>query len=84
VFAAAATVAAITVVGWTAMSVIGESAVVAKAGEATTVSAARLRPYTVPADYLLAHQEYSPATAMQGPYLHAVGTQPADAPADRP
>jgi sigma-E factor negative regulatory protein RseA len=82
-FAAAATVAAITVVGWTAMSVIGENpAAVAKAGEATTVSAARLRPYTVPADYLLAHQEYSPTTA--GPYLRAVGTQPADAPADRP
>jgi hypothetical protein len=66
--------------------VLGETAIVAKAGEVTTVGAARLRPSAVPADYLLAHQEYSPATAMQGmgPYLRAVGTQPADAPADRP
>jgi sigma-E factor negative regulatory protein RseA len=86
IFAAAATVAAVTVVGWTAMSVIGESpAMVAKAGDAVSVGAARLRPSTVPADYLLAHQEYSPATAMQiGPYMRAVGIQPAEAPADRP
>jgi len=86
IFAAAATVAAVTVVGWTAMSVIGESpAAVAKASEAGSLSAARLRPSTVPADYLLAHQEYSPATAMQmGPYMRAVGTQPAETPADRP
>ncbi len=86
IFAAAATVAAVTVVGWTAMSVIGENpAMIARAGEAVSVGAARLRPSTVPADYLLAHQEYSPATAMQmGPYMRAVGVQPAEAPADRP
>ena len=85
-FAAAATVAAITVVGWTAMSVLGDTPTgVAKAGEATAVSAARVRPSAVPADYVLAHQEYSPAAAIQGvgPYLRAVGTM-ADAPADRP
>ncbi|MEP6679457.1 MAG: RseA family anti-sigma factor, partial [Betaproteobacteria bacterium] len=86
-FAAAATVAAITVVGWTAMSVLGDTpTAVAKAGEASAVSAARVRPSTVPADFLLAHQEYSPAAAIQGvgPYLRAVGTQVADEPADRP
>ena len=82
-FAAAATVAAITVVGWTAMSVLGDTpTAVAKAGEATAVSAARVRPATVPADYLLAHQEYSPSAAIQGvgPYLRAVGTQVTDEP----
>ena len=79
-FAAAATVAAVTVVGWTAMSVVGDPpAAVAKAGEASAISAARVRPSTIPADYLLAHQEYSPATAMQGvgPYIRAVAA-PAD------
>lgn len=86
-FAAAATVAAITVVGWTAMSVLGDTpTAVAKAGEASAVSAARVRPAAVPADYLLAHQEYSPAAAIQGvgPYLRAVGTQVTDEPAERP
>jgi len=85
-FAAAATVAAVTVVGWTAMSVLGDTpAAVAKAGEASAVSAARVRPATIPADYLLAHQEYAPG-AIQGvgPYLRAVGTQVTDAPSDQP
>jgi sigma-E factor negative regulatory protein RseA len=83
-FAAAATLAAITVVGWTAMSVLGETpTAIAKAGEATAVSAARVRPSAVPADYLLAHQEYSTSAAIQGvgPYLRAVGTQVTDEPA---
>jgi hypothetical protein len=33
--------------------------------------AAQIRPLTVPADYLLAHQEYAPANALQsvGPYM---------------
>jgi len=41
-----------------------------------------LRPQSVPEDYLLAHQEYSPATAMQGvgPYLRAVSVPLADSP----
>ena len=85
-FAAAATVAAVTVVGWTAMSVVGDPpAAVAKAGEASAISAARVRPSTIPADYLLAHQEYAPG-AIQGvgPYLRAVGTQVSDAPSDQP
>lgn len=85
-FAAAATVAAITVVGWTALSIVGDNpAAMAKAREATAVSAARVRSQTVPADYLLAHQEYQPA-AIQGvgPYLRAVAAQGGDPPADRP
>ena len=86
-FAAAATVAAITVVGWTAMSVLGDPpTAVAKAGEATAISASRVRPSAVSPDFLLAHQEYSPAAAIQGvgPYLRAVGTQVTDDPAERP
>jgi len=74
-WAAAATIAAVTVVGWTAMSLVGETpAAMAKAGEATVVSAARARPAPVPSDYLLAHQEYSPSTAIPGvgPYLRSV------------
>ena len=77
-WAIAATLAAVTVVGWTASSLLGDTpAAVAKAGEATAVSAARVRASTIPADYLMAHQEYSPAAAIQGvgPYLRAVATQ---------
>jgi negative regulator of sigma E activity len=83
-WAIAATLAAVTVVGWTASSLVGETpAAVAKAGEATAVSAARLRPSTIPADYLIAHQEYSPGAAMRGvgqPYVRAVATQGGDRP----
>ena len=82
-WAIAATLAAVTVVGWTATSLLGETpAAVAKAGEATAVSAARVRPSTIPADYLLAHQEYSPGAAIRGvaPYVRAVATQGGDRP----
>lgn len=74
-WAAAASVAAVTVVGWTAFSLVDATpAGMAKAGEAGTVRAAQIRPLTVPADYLLAHQEYAPANALQsvGPYLRDV------------
>ena len=45
------------------------------------VRAAQMRPATVPADYLLAHQEYSPANALQGvgPYLRDVAATSAAA-----
>ena len=39
---------------------------IAKAREAATVRAAQVRPQAVPPDYLLAHQEYSPTTQIQG------------------
>ena len=74
-WAAAASLAAMTVVGWTAYSLIDSTpAGIAKAGEAGTMRAAQIRPLTVPADYLLAHQEYAPANALQsvGPYLRDV------------
>src|SRR5207248_2354168 len=57
-WAIAATLAAVTVVGWTASSLVGDTpAGLAKAGEATAVSAARVRTSTIPVDYLNAHQE---------------------------
>jgi sigma-E factor negative regulatory protein RseA len=74
-WAAAASVAAVTVVGWTAYSLVDATpAGFAKAGEAGTMRAAQIRQITVPQDYLLAHQEYSPANALQsvGPYLRDV------------
>jgi len=74
-FAAAASLAAVTVVGWTAYSMVDATpAAFAKMRDAGTMSAAQMRPATVPADYLLAHQEYAPANALQGvgPYLRDV------------
>jgi sigma-E factor negative regulatory protein RseA len=81
-WAVAATLAAVTVVGWTAFSMIDVPPdAVAKAREAATVRAAQvIPPAAVPADYLVAHQEYSPATVIQGggPYLRAVATTTAE------
>ena len=74
-WAAAASVAAVTVVGWTAYSLIDATpAGFAKAGEAGSMRSAQVRQITVPADYLLAHQAYSPANALQsvGPFLRDV------------
>lgn len=82
-WAAAAGVAAVSVVGWvalTTMSVPQPSAV------ATADQAVVARPAVVSRpvlnEYLLAHQEYSPTTAIQGarPYLRAVATDSPDAP----
>jgi sigma-E factor negative regulatory protein RseA len=83
-WAVAATLAAVTVVGWTAFSMAdAPPTAVAKAREAATVRAAQiLPPGNVPADYLIAHEEYSPSTVAQGagPYLRAAvavtGTEP--------
>jgi sigma-E factor negative regulatory protein RseA len=82
--AAAASIAAVTVVGWTAYSMVDAApAGLAKAREAGTVSAAQARPAAaLPAEYLLAHQEYAPANALQGvgPYMRDVAaTTPAPA-----
>jgi sigma-E factor negative regulatory protein RseA len=67
-WAAAATLAAVTLTGWVAFSVVEPSGAVAfaKAREAAQVRAAQFRPAVVPQDYLLAHQEYSPTTPLQG------------------
>lgn len=74
-WAAAASIAAVTVVGWTAYSMIDAApAGFAKAREAGTMEASQMRAVTVPDDYFLAHQEYAPANALQGvgPYLRDV------------
>ena len=74
-WAAAASIAAVTVVGWTAYSMIDAApAGFAKAREAGTMQASQMGAVTVPADYFLAHQEYAPANALQGvgPYLRDV------------
>ena len=79
-WAVAATLAAVTVVGWTAFSMVdAPSTAVARAREAATARAKP--PGDVPPDYLIAHQEYSPSMAGQGagPYLRAVvvtGSEP--------
>ena len=53
--------------------------VMAKVREAGAISAAQVRP-PVPQDYVLVHQAYSPATAIQGvrPYVHAVSAPAID------
>jgi sigma-E factor negative regulatory protein RseA len=74
-WAVAASLAAVTVVGWTAYSMVDSTpAGFAKAREAGTMRAAQVRPLAVPSDYLLAHQEYAPANVLQGvgPYLRDV------------
>jgi len=80
-WAAAAGVAAVAVVGWTAFT-LGESnpAMLAKAREATMVRNDQLKPRPVPQDYVIVHQEYSPATQLQGvqPYLRAVAAPATD------
>ena len=74
-WAVAATVAAVTVVGWTAFSMVDvPPTAIAKAREAASVRAAQVKPQAdVASEYLLAHQEFSPAMAIQGgaPYLRA-------------
>jgi sigma-E factor negative regulatory protein RseA len=66
-WAAAATIAAVSLVGWVAVSTVDtQTAAVARAREAVGVRAAALRPQAIPTDYLLAHQEYSPTVPIQG------------------
>ncbi len=75
VWAAAASVAAVMVVGLVAVSTLDpQPTAIAKAREANAVRSAQARPQPVSPDYLIAHQEYSPTTQIQGvgPYLRAV------------
>jgi sigma-E factor negative regulatory protein RseA len=66
-WAVAATIAAVSVVGWVANATLDSSpSAIAKAREASTVRAAQLRPPAVPTDYLLAHREYSPTAPIEG------------------
>jgi sigma-E factor negative regulatory protein RseA len=77
--AIAATVAAVSVVGWVALKTMPVGTeVVATAQQASIVRPADRRP--VVNEYLLAHQEYSPATAIAGvrPYLRAVAADDQD------
>ncbi|MET0683313.1 MAG: sigma-E factor negative regulatory protein [Casimicrobiaceae bacterium] len=74
-WAAAATVAAVLVVGSVAVSMLDPQPIaIAKAREANVVRAAQSKVQPVSPDYLIAHQEYSPTTQIQGvgPYLRAV------------
>lgn len=75
VWAAAATVAAVAVVGWVAVSMLDPPTMaVASARGAAAIRAAQGMPAPVAPEYLLAHQESSPTTQIQGvaPYLRAV------------
>lgn len=66
VWAVAATVAAVAVVGWVAFGTIDPpTAALAKAREAAAVRAAQIAPGGA-SDYLLAHREFSPAMPLQG------------------
>jgi len=81
VWAAAATIAAVAVVGAVAVSTLDpRPTAMAKAREAAAVRAAQAKSAPVSPDYLLAHQEYSPTTQIQGvgPYLRAVSAGGAD------
>jgi sigma-E factor negative regulatory protein RseA len=74
-WAVAATVAAVFVVGSVAVSTLDpQPTAIAKAREANVVRAAQSKVQPVSPDYLIAHQEYSPTTQIQGvgPYLRAV------------
>jgi hypothetical protein len=81
-WAAAAGVAAAALVGWVAFGTLQtETAAIANAGGAAPVRGAPNAPRTLPADYLIAHQEYSPSAQLQGnaPYLRSVAVPAGDA-----
>jgi sigma-E factor negative regulatory protein RseA len=74
-WAVAATVAAVMVVGWVAVSTLDpQPTALARAREAAAVRSIQGGPQLVSDDYVLAHQEYSPTTRIQGvgPYLRSV------------
>ena len=72
VWAAAAGMAAVALVGWVAFGTLQpEPAAFAKAGDVVIARAPGLKPQALPPDYLLVHHEYSPTAQIQGigPYL---------------
>ncbi len=80
-WAAAATLAAVAVVGSVAVSMLDPQPIaIAKAREANIVRAVPSKVQPVSPDYLIAHQEYSPTTQIQGvgPYLRAVSAEGVD------
>jgi sigma-E factor negative regulatory protein RseA len=80
-WALAASVAAVTVVGWVALTTMPlPPAALATVAQATAVRAADVRR-PIENEYLLAHQEYSPTTAIQGvrPSLRVVAANEQDA-----
>jgi len=80
-WAVAATVAAVAVVSSVAVSMLDpQPTALAKAREASVIRTAQPKLQAVSPDYLLAHQEYSPTTLIQGvgPYLRAVSAGGAD------
>lgn len=79
-WAVAASVAAVGVVGWVALTTMPLPSAITTAQQAASVRAADVRRPAVN-EYLLAHQEYSPTTAIQGvrPYLRAVAADRQDA-----
>lgn len=80
-WALAASVAAVSVVGWVALTTMPlPPAALATVEQATAVRAADVRR-PVENEYLLAHQEYSPTTAIQGvrPSLRVVAADEQDA-----
>jgi sigma-E factor negative regulatory protein RseA len=81
-WAAAATLAAVVVVGWVAVTLFdSQPTALATAREAGTVRATVGRAQPVAPDYLIAHQEYSPTTQIQGvgPYLRSASAGGVDA-----
>jgi len=73
-WAVAATIAAVVVVGSVAVSTLDpQPMAIAKAREANAVRTAQSRVQPLSPDYLIAHQEYSPTTQIQGvgQYLRA-------------
>jgi sigma-E factor negative regulatory protein RseA len=80
-WAVAASATAVVVVGWVALTTMPEPpAAVATVQQATAVRAADVRR-PVENEYLLAHQEYSPTTAIQGvrPTLRVIAADDQDA-----
>jgi sigma-E factor negative regulatory protein RseA len=81
-WAAAATVAAVAVVGWVALGTVeSPTMALAKVREAASVRSAQIGPQAVPAEFMLAHQEYSPTVQIQsvGPSLRAATAVAPDA-----